>query len=328
MSAPNDLFPLIKPGHLAAFRKAAEGNGAIRVACDQQRDSLLHAAARLGAGDISRYLIQRGISVDMPGGNGARPLHYAAEQGHLAVVKTLLQAGASHSAMNANGIAPIHIAAACGHLNMVRLLAENGADISVADKFGRQPIHFAAGANQVEVMRMITGERGQSVGERDHYGQPPLHWAVHFGQIEAVLWLIAQDIDQMPEDIYGRSPWFFAVLANKPTVMRVAEKAMKAKRRRENAYRMLPLHDAVRSGDIVGVHYALEACKSINVQDEIGRTALHMAGFCGNRKMVDWLKKQGADDRIRDDYGWTALKLLSFRSIARRTGGRRGAKPR
>lgn len=227
----------------------------------------------------------------------------------------LLEARPPPSPTNSNGMTPMHVAAGFGHLALVRMLAEYGAKTDSTDKYGRWPVHYAAGAGQLTVVQYLAGENPRTLCTADGFGQTVMHWALMFERMEMGMWLIGQGADIFVRDVYGRSPVFFASIA-KPDLRKLLKYGIGASQAQPLAeYYLPPLHDAARKGRKKHAFDILEAGADINQRDGLGRTALHIAALSSNRKMFDWLKDQLADLRARDDYGWTPLKLLSYRSI-------------
>ncbi len=68
------------------------------------------------------------------------------------------------------------------------------------------------------------------------------------------------------------------------------------------------LHDAARSGAVNALEWLLDSCNvDVNIQDKLGRTALHQAASRGNIDAINTLLSRGAKINARSDSGWTAL---------------------
>ena len=314
-----DLFALMDVESFAGFKEQADRSPLLRVLCDRQGDSLLHYAARRGSPEICRFLIGKGISITMPGKTGASPLHYAAERGDTAVMEALLEGKPYLDPANANGMTPMHVAAGAGHLQVVQMLVDRGAQVDAADKYGRQPIQFAAGAGQLDVVKAIAKLDRIFLNAPDNFGQTALHWALAFEQAETTLWLIGQGGDLLAPDLYGRPALFFAAISKNPALnKRITEEVGSKQAELFEKYQSTPLHDAVLQGDTDVSDRILRGGFDINQQDTLGRTALHATAFEKDWDMYDWLKDQHADTKIQDDYGWSAIKLMSYRLLGKR----------
>src|SRR5204863_186571 len=72
----------------------------------------------------------------------------------------------------------------------------------------------------------------------------------------------------------------------------------------------LPLHEAVRAGDVTLVERLLaDAPETLNATDDRGRTALHVAAAYGHFRAAGALLAGGADPTLRDASGETAARL-------------------
>ncbi|HSG29250.1 MAG TPA: ankyrin repeat domain-containing protein, partial [Candidatus Krumholzibacterium sp.] len=109
---------------------------------DEGETPLLYAAYG-GSLEVVKYLVSRGMGVDIPAFTGETPLHYAAYAGHEDVVRTLLDSGAAIGAKNIEGNTPLHYAALSGKEGTMTLLLERGAVINERNFYGYTPLDFA-----------------------------------------------------------------------------------------------------------------------------------------------------------------------------------------
>lgn len=75
------------------------------------------------------------------------------------------------------------------------------------------------------------------------------------------------------------------------------------------------LREAVRNGDSTGLRRLLEAREgkiNLNVFDTEGQTALHQSCQLGNLELVKLLVKFGADVRLANRDGWSAVHIAAF----------------
>ena len=71
----------------------------------------------------------------------------------------------------------------------------------------------------------------------------------------------------------------------------------------------------MESGDALEVGRVLESCGArvdVNVYDQEGQTALHRGCMEGNLEVVKLLVKFGADVRLANRDGWSALHLAAY----------------
>lgn len=75
------------------------------------------------------------------------------------------------------------------------------------------------------------------------------------------------------------------------------------------------MREAVRNGDSSGLRRLLEAREgkiNLNVFDTEGQTALHQSCQLGNLELVKVLVRFGADVRLANRDGWSALHIAAF----------------
>jgi ankyrin repeat protein len=317
MTEGEHLFSLLGADNFIRFKKDADQCPGIRIICDKKGDFLLHRAVVLELLPDCKYLLERGIPATCPGSKGATPLHYASSAGNVPIMRMLLrQAGINHSPINIHGMTPLHVAAGEGHLAIVKMLTAKGADASTQDKFGRLPLHYAVGTNQVAVTKWLVGRNHGQIDQPDAFGQRPIHWAIQFECINVAEWLVCQGVDINKPDIYSRAPMYFFLFSDEAASRTIPKNLrIKMAEGRLTTYRLSPLHRAICYGTIKEVKQCLKKPAILNRRGDLGRTPLHIAAFMRNRDIFQWMRKNGADANIADDYGWTPLKLLSYRLI-------------
>lgn len=317
MTEGEHLFRLLGTDKFNRFKKAAEQCPSIRILCDKRGDLLLHRAVALEMLPACKYLLERGLPATCPGSKEATPLHYASSAGNVPIMRMLLrQAGINHSPINIHGITPLHVAAGEGHLAIVKMLTAKGADASTQDEFGRLPLHYAVGTNQVAVIKWLVGRNRGQIDHPDAFGQRPIHWAIQFGCVRGADWLICQGVDFEKPDIYGRAPAYFLKISDE-AASRTMPKDIRITMAKSGltTSRLSPLHRAISHGTIKEVKQCMNKPAILNRKSNLGRTALHIAAFERNLELFQLMRKKGADAHIADDYGWTPLKLLSYRLI-------------
>lgn len=113
---------------------------------------ILALAARKGAADIVRRLIQAGATVDLADQIGFTPLFEAAREGNAAAAKLLLEAGANpdhRSNATALALTPMHMAALSNSAETVKLLAAHGANLNVTGRDNGTPLLWALGERKI-----------------------------------------------------------------------------------------------------------------------------------------------------------------------------------
>jgi hypothetical protein len=171
----------------------------------------LHEAARLGAVEVMKALLEGGVPVELMESqglsrtalgvaadegqveavqlllaHGANPRHRSwngtplmltpASRGHCAVVKALLAGGARAREANPDDNTPLEVAARNGHLDCVSALLEAGAEPDKANRFGWRPVHYAL-EHPAVLERLLRA--GANPNARSPEGTAPLKMARH-----------------------------------------------------------------------------------------------------------------------------------------------------
>lgn len=103
----------------------------------------LHWAARAGAMDCARWLLDRGAEIDAVTKAGNTPLHLAAERGAAEAVWLLIGRNADMGAQDKKGRTPLHRATYNGHVDAAEALIVCGADTTIETRTGKTPLQLA-----------------------------------------------------------------------------------------------------------------------------------------------------------------------------------------
>jgi len=104
-----DLFHKITLDQTAAAKKIFEDKLVELSAADESGDTALHVAAAKGRREIVTFLVERGVSPNVPNKAGSTPLHKAALSNQLWIVQYLLKHGGSATIKNNAGMLPEHL---------------------------------------------------------------------------------------------------------------------------------------------------------------------------------------------------------------------------
>jgi ankyrin repeat protein len=137
-------------------------------------------AAQEGRLDITRYLLEIGLSINELDSGGRRGLSRASENGHEAVTTLLIEKGADINISDQSGLTALHYASKMGHEAVAKLLIEEGADINISDQSGLTALHYASKMGHEAVARLLI-EKGANINISDQYGFTPLHYASERG---------------------------------------------------------------------------------------------------------------------------------------------------
>ncbi|MEO2194634.1 MAG: ankyrin repeat domain-containing protein, partial [bacterium] len=125
-----------------------------------------------------RTLLDQGVDVNAPQGDGATALHWAAHLNDGETVGALLEAGATVDAVNDLGVAPLLIAAANGETAIAQMLLQAGADPDGGAAERERPLMRAAWVGSLDVVTALLDAGADPNGAEPGRGQTALMWAV------------------------------------------------------------------------------------------------------------------------------------------------------
>lgn len=271
---------------------------------------LLHHAA--GAGDIEavRSIIKRQRSVVANlSPQDAESLYRAATQARKnsdEMVSLLVEAGMKVGAraglddvrLASKGWTELHVAAAFGRTDQVERIVRM-ADLGSSDgrdKEGRTPLHLAASRGHLGCAKLLLGA-GVHVDARSKDGRTALFRAAANGDRQMVDMLIEMQANpNIAEKDLGRSAIDVARDKGHHEVVRILERGEAV------------LH-AARRGELKLLESLLDTGASMNLCDQYGLTAIHVAAIKGHKDAVMTLVEFGADLECRDAEGHTPLHL-------------------
>jgi len=157
---------------------------------DNDGNSLLHFACRIGHLDIVCLLLEKSIEVGEQNHLGQTALHLAAICGFTEIVERLITSGSPIHLTDCSGANALHNASFSGHLEIVKRLvsASTQAKLDVGNKEGFTPLQLACG-NHPSVAAYLIGI-GADTSHQDERGNTALHLACYDGQIEVVSLLL------------------------------------------------------------------------------------------------------------------------------------------
>lgn len=136
--------------------------------CDEEGETLLHIASRVGACNVIRELLKNGAKVSRTDIYGDSPLHLAAARGYSSAVEALLAAGADPNLKNRSDNTPLHVAAEGGAPDVVKLLLQAGAAPSEKNIYGYTPSHLARRQGHLASLALIERSEIEARGTRMH----------------------------------------------------------------------------------------------------------------------------------------------------------------
>jgi ankyrin repeat protein len=309
------------PLHLSAQSGNLEATKTLvqrRAALDKVNklgDTPLMVAAYAGRLEIVRFLAQRCLDINLCVG-GKYALMPAVEGGHLEVIRFLLDHGAIVNGITAPGVlTPLQIATFKQNLPVVKFLLERGANVNVysSDKGGMSALHLAVLVGNREILDHLIGWKVRpkpNLNVRDNQGRSPLCYALAINKSELAVSLIKGGADIHTPDSKQLTPLYHAVFFNKLECTKCLLQSG-ANVNYQGPGKMTALSAAIeleKRESIITV--LLDNNANIDLQDDLGNIALHVAvGIC-YRTLVHDLIGRGADINIQNKAGHTPLHWI------------------
>jgi len=317
--------------------EAANGEGA----------TALHMAAMQGCSKAVPQLIEAGATVGATAMHDLTPLHVAAQSWNEKTVTALLDAGAAISAATKEGYSPLHLAILQKKWKTVDVLVERGASVDAQDAKGETPVHLiikasyetdraktmigksgaldlatkngvtavyiAAAKGESELLALLL-EKGADPNLKDSDGVPPLAAARFEGNTSSVKLLEAAGAVDAEAFFY----LYNAAMQGSVGKLRKALAMPSAKdaKTRTAPGGVTPLHAAANAGSELCVVELLDAGWAVDVQDDNGNTALHMAVVERNDDVYRILRAAGASNNVANTTGTTPLQYAEQLGIA------------
>jgi ankyrin repeat protein/L-ascorbate metabolism protein UlaG (beta-lactamase superfamily) len=269
-------------GDVAAVESMISADAELLTARNERNETILHVAATGGHLDVVRFLLERGLPVDIGDNEGSTALDAAAIQGHLELVAYLLEEGSDPTHADDFGMTPLHFACYNGHADIARLLIDHGADVHAARSTGGMPIHGAAYDGHIECINLLM-EHGADINARTVGGYTPIiSAAAGTAGLEAIELLVQHGADIHDRQFNGDSALMYAARAGKADV----------------------------------AEYLIGAGAGVASRNDFGWQAIHNAADSGNAEMLTLLLENGAEVDAKEGNGLTPLWWAAVRGMA------------
>ena len=141
------MLQAIRNGNLLAVMRLVAMGAKIDVKHPEANNkSYLHFAAHWDRPLICKYLIKKGIDVDVRDDDGWTPLHNAVKGNSLKAINALISCNATVDAENNRGETPLYYAAAaCSDIKLVDALVKGGADMHKETEKTMSPFDMSGG---------------------------------------------------------------------------------------------------------------------------------------------------------------------------------------
>ncbi|XP_048872531.1 E3 ubiquitin-protein ligase MIB2 isoform X3 [Brienomyrus brachyistius] len=274
------------PGRLVI--EAAHGNSAKvrelvqrhpdKVDIKNQGKTALQVAAHQGHMEVVKVLLQANSNIEVKDEDGDTALHYTAFGNQAEIARLLLSKGAKVNLLNNSMCTALHIAVNKGFTDVARGLLEHAADVNLQDSYGDTPLHDAIAKDFRNIIEILTVVPNIDFTQQNNRGFNLLHHASLKGNklaTEMILGRARQLVDVKKDD--GFSALHLAALNNHKEVAEILIKEGRCDVNIRNNRNQTPLQLAVTQGHGDVVQLLVAEGADVNVEDEDGDTAMHVA---------------------------------------------------
>ncbi|KAL8919308.1 MAG: hypothetical protein Q9208_006873 [Pyrenodesmia sp. 3 TL-2023] len=306
------------PGGRIALHKAVEwghvevskfllAKGSDVDARDEGMETPLHKAVKNGSMELVTLLLSAGANIEAESQSQETALYKAVRDLSHDIVKLLCDTGADTECRNVSQRTPLHRAVISRSMTLVTVLLSQGADIEAVDYLTQTPLHKAAGSGLTDMVKLLCSE-GARTEARDLYGQTPLHLAVTTSYTDTVAVLVSSGAQIEAQTLQHRTPLHEAVKVGSIELVQLLVSKGADLEARDLHGRTALMFASGRGKEVA--RYLLEQGARVNCTDSSDWTAFHWAAINEEYSICTLLLRNGADVRIRDPLGRTALDLI------------------
>ena len=300
---PADIFKSAGHGELQKVVKWLRKGGPVDALCptpspDGQTTAvgLLHIAAANGQLEMVRVLLKRGASVDLQGSLGTTALMNAAYRGHLSILLFLLHHSANPNLQSGDSFTALMMAAGEGQEACVQALLRVKANTQLLDKDGRTALWWAEEKGHTATAKLIRQhaappQPAAALAAPPDTGEPAvsspaslpveIYRSAQHGELQKVVkWL-------------GKGGLADALYSSTTRDGRGSNFAL--------------LHAAASYGHLEMVRELLKRGANVDLQTNLGATALIDAASYGHLSVLLVLLQHSRNPDLKNIHGHTAL---------------------
>jgi serine/threonine-protein phosphatase 6 regulatory ankyrin repeat subunit B len=161
-------------------------------------DTLMHVAAAEKNIEIIKFLVRRGISVNVKNDKGITPIFISVCLFDKKTAKFLIKKGADLSLRDENGGSLMHYASS----KIVKFLVNQGLDLDCKANHGETALHNAAMYNNLNCVKVLV-ESGASVDALTNCGKTPFMVAANIYNLEITIYLAKRGANIHKTDSLG-----------------------------------------------------------------------------------------------------------------------------
>ncbi|KAK6031322.1 ankyrin repeat protein, partial [Ostertagia ostertagi] len=282
----------------------------------------LHVAVQSGKASVVETLLGSGADIHVRGGElGQTALHIAAslsgpESRECAMM--LLKSGGQPDVAQEDGETCLHLAARNGNKDIMKLLLNENANLHLMSNTGETPLHVAAKSCNYEAAQLIVTHMAQTlspeeirkyINKRTNDGFTAVHYAaeittdqLHFPGEDAKLMNLLIDhggqVDLQSLSSNETAMHMAARSGNQAVLLAMVNKigagTVQIVQNKQSKNGWSPLLEACSRGHTGVAQILLQHHARIDVFDDNGRTALHLAALNGHLQIVHLLLQHKA----------------------------------
>lgn len=246
--------------------KGADVNAVTR----NDKDSVLHHAARRGNIEAIKLLLEYGANVSVVNRNGEKPYDVSSSP---AVIKLLKGAESQVNQKEIREAERFFGLADSGNLTALKRQLEE-KDINSTNGVGESLLHRAIVKKRKEVVEFLIKE-GIDIDLQQDKGESPLHYAIKEKNSEMVELLILNGANLNLTDDEGRSPLVYAIMANQKQIMeKLIHHGADIEQFSDEGY--APLHYAIMRNRFELIESLLANGANVNTKTEQDKTCLQL----------------------------------------------------
>lgn len=290
------------------------------------------AASYYGNEDVVKLLLERGALVDSLNDLGSTPLHLAAENGLVEIVVTLIDSRATINILDSEALSPLYYAVKSNSEEVCRLLLENGADISLKVHDNESLLTYAVKRSKERVIKILLSA---GLDHIDESGESIFHWAAKEGYGYILDAAIESGINVDFKDSNNRTMLDYACSNNRDfaiktlighgatvsneNLIHVAKsgdkdsiiKLMSSAPNTRFSDGSSLVHLLVEKDELELLIQLLEkTTEGIDLQDNSGNSALHLATYKYDQSYTSLLLDYGADPTLINNDGNNIINRL------------------
>ena len=307
-SLPLEVFESVDRGELLKMVQWLDKGGSVDAYSsvptngDQNATfGLLHAAATQGHLEIAKELLQRGANVDLRSSPvGGTALMDAAEYGHVSLLLLLLNHSANPDLQEFLGGTALMLAAEEGQVECVKALLRAKANTELTDDHGFSAVCYAEGSGHTGIAKLI----------RQH-AAPPQPATASPSAPQGAGKPEASPLASLPLEIYESAQRGELQKMVKWLRMGGPVDALCSNEWEGVSSTFGLLHAAVFGGQLEIVRELLKRGASVDLQDNLGSTALMAAAYNSSLSIVHLLLQHGANPDLQMTFGMTGLMIAA-----------------